>query len=145
MPTWFLWAYASATITEFNYVHWSRWYSDIFTGCTCFAVLPLIYTGASLDWRLGRGSICNSPMRKKGEVFWHFSSILCFCVCHERVLEQKFPHPLALANLTSGPTGPNSSLSSRISLTVAFPWPSLTPFFCWLLWDLAFPRLLPVL
>ena len=28
------------------------------TGCTCFAVLPLIYTGASLDWRLGRGSIC---------------------------------------------------------------------------------------
>ena len=22
------------------------------------AVLPLIYTGASLDWRLGRGSIC---------------------------------------------------------------------------------------
>ena len=30
------------------------------TGCTCFAVLPLIYTGASLDWRLGRGSICYS-------------------------------------------------------------------------------------
>ena len=28
------------------------------TGCTCFAVLLLIYTGASLDWRLGRGSIC---------------------------------------------------------------------------------------
>ena len=27
------------------------------TGCTCFAVLPLIYTGASLDWRLSRGSI----------------------------------------------------------------------------------------
>ena len=31
------------------------------TGCTCFAVLPLIYTGASLDWRLVQGSICNSP------------------------------------------------------------------------------------
>ena len=30
------------------------------TGCTCFAVLPLIYIGASLDWRLGRGSICYS-------------------------------------------------------------------------------------
>ena len=30
------------------------------TGCTCFTVLPLIYTGASLDWRLGRGSICYS-------------------------------------------------------------------------------------
>ena len=28
------------------------------TGCTCFAVLPLIYTGVPLDWRLGRGSIC---------------------------------------------------------------------------------------
>ena len=28
------------------------------TGCICFAVLPLIYAGASLDWRLGRGSIC---------------------------------------------------------------------------------------
>ena len=27
-------------------------------GCTCFAVLPLIYTCASLDWRLGRRSIC---------------------------------------------------------------------------------------
>ena len=27
-------------------------------GCTCFTVLPLIYTGASLDWWLGRGSIC---------------------------------------------------------------------------------------
>ena len=30
------------------------------TGCTCFAVLSLIYTGTSLDWRLGRGSICYS-------------------------------------------------------------------------------------
>ena len=28
------------------------------------AVLPLIYTGASLDWRLGRGSICYT------RVFW---------------------------------------------------------------------------
>ena len=28
--TCFLWAYASATITEFNHVHSSRWYSDIF-------------------------------------------------------------------------------------------------------------------
>ena len=30
MPTCFLWAYASATITEFNHIHRSRWYSDIF-------------------------------------------------------------------------------------------------------------------
>ena len=29
-PTCFLWAYASATITWFNHVHRSRWYSDIF-------------------------------------------------------------------------------------------------------------------
>ena len=28
------------------------------TGCTCFAVLPFIYTAISLDWRLGQGSIC---------------------------------------------------------------------------------------
>ena len=28
--TCFLWAYTSATITEFCYVHRSRWYSDIF-------------------------------------------------------------------------------------------------------------------
>ena len=28
--TCFLWAYASATITEFNHVHRSRWYSNIF-------------------------------------------------------------------------------------------------------------------
>ena len=32
------------------------------TGCTCFAVLPLIYTGASLDWRFGRESICYSSI-----------------------------------------------------------------------------------
>ena len=29
------------------------------TGCTCFAVLLLFHTGASLDWRLGRRSIYN--------------------------------------------------------------------------------------
>ena len=34
------------------------------TGCTCFAVLPRIYTGASLDWLLGRGSICYSNFFK---------------------------------------------------------------------------------
>ena len=32
------------------------------TGCTCFTVLPLISTGASLDWRFGRGSICNTSV-----------------------------------------------------------------------------------
>ena len=34
------------------------------TGCTCFAVLPLIYTGAPVDWRLGRGSICYNSLIK---------------------------------------------------------------------------------
>ena len=35
--------------------------SRLCPGYILFAVhlLPLIYTGASLDWRLGRGSICN--------------------------------------------------------------------------------------
>ena len=34
------------------------------TGCICLAILLLIYTGASLDWRLSRGPICNtSPLR----------------------------------------------------------------------------------
>ena len=54
--TCFLWAYASAPISTT-----STGQGDIpisSTGCTCFAVLLLIYTGASLDWRLGRESIC---------------------------------------------------------------------------------------
>ena len=38
---------------------------DIPTGCTCFAVLTLIYTGASLDWRIGRGWICYKGLRLK--------------------------------------------------------------------------------
>ena len=41
------------THTEFNHVYRSRWYS----GYTCFTVLLLIYTSASLDWWLGQGSI----------------------------------------------------------------------------------------
>ena len=43
------------------------------TGCTCFAVLPFIYTGASLDWRLGRGSVCYtclSALNFFGEWTW---------------------------------------------------------------------------
>ena len=54
--TCFLWAYASAPNSTT-----STGQGDIpisSTGCTCFAVLLLIYTGASLDWRLGRGSVC---------------------------------------------------------------------------------------
>ena len=40
--------------TKFNHVHRSRWYSDIFDQMHLFRC----YTGATLDWRLGRGSIC---------------------------------------------------------------------------------------
>ena len=55
-PTCFLWAYASAPNSTT-----STGQGDIpisWTGCTCFTVLPLIYTGASLYWWLSRGSIC---------------------------------------------------------------------------------------
>ena len=55
-PTCFLWAYASAPNSTM-----STGQGDIpisLTGCTYFAVLPLIYTGASLDWWLSWGSIC---------------------------------------------------------------------------------------
>ena len=51
--------------------------------------------------------------------------------------------PLALADLASGSTNPYSSFSSCLSMTVAFFWLPLTPI-CSLLWDLVFPRLLPV-
>ena len=44
------------------------------TGCTCFTVLPLIYTGASLDWRLGRGSICYSRLFNSKSIFIHINS-----------------------------------------------------------------------
>ena len=39
------------------------------TGCTCFTVLPLIYTGASLDWRLGRESICYTVTGRREKNF----------------------------------------------------------------------------
>ena len=54
--TCFLWAYASVPNSTTSTgqgdipISSTRW--------TSFAVLPLIYTGASLDWRLGRGSVC---------------------------------------------------------------------------------------
>ena len=54
--TCFLWASASAPNSTT-----STGQGDIpisSNGYTCFNVLPLIYTGASLDWRLGHRSIC---------------------------------------------------------------------------------------
>ena len=55
-PTCFLWTYASAPSSTT-----STGQGDIpisSTRCTCFTVVLLIYTGVSLDWQLGRGSIC---------------------------------------------------------------------------------------
>ena len=70
-----------------------------------------------------------SPKRKKGEVF---GTLLALCAVTS-VYSNKIPtqpqgaltHPLALADLASGSTGPNFSPSSRLSLTVLFPWLSL--------------------
>ena len=59
------------------------------------AVLPLIYTGASLDWRLGQGSICYTNDINKNafmyqlvnykkniiRIFKIYSSNICLCVC----------------------------------------------------------------
>ena len=65
MSTYFLWAYASepnsTTSTGLDDIPRSS------TGCTCLTVFLLIYTGASLDWRLGRGSVCYTEdnMQKK--------------------------------------------------------------------------------
>ena len=72
--TCFLWAYASAPNSTTSTVQGDIPISS--TGCTCFVVLPLIYTGASLDWRLGRGSICyNHPIlifqKSTREIFLH--------------------------------------------------------------------------
>ena len=54
--TCFLWAHASAPNSTT-----STGQGDIptsLTGCICLTVLLLIYTGASPNWRIGRGSIC---------------------------------------------------------------------------------------
>ena len=40
-PSPVLWAYTSATITEFNHVHRSRWYSDIFGRMHLFQHPPI--------------------------------------------------------------------------------------------------------
>ena len=52
-PTCFLWAYASATITEFNHVHRSRWYSDIFDWMHLFRCSS-VYLHRSISWLTAR-------------------------------------------------------------------------------------------
>ena len=82
------------------------------------------------------------------EKFWYFSGILWLSRASTRT---KFPHSyqerwLILSHWLTyflGPQVPTPNFSGRLSLTVVFPWLSLTPI-CFLLWGLAFPRLLPV-
>ena len=61
MPTCFLCALTSATITEFNHVHRSRWYSDIFHCSLFFRLFTQVYL---LIDRLGQGSICYTTHKK---------------------------------------------------------------------------------
>ena len=56
MSTFFLRAYASAPNSTTSTGQGDTPISS--TRWICFATLPLIYTGTSLDWRPGRGSIC---------------------------------------------------------------------------------------
>ena len=80
--TCFLWAYASATITDFNLIPGQGDIPISSTGCTCFAVLPLIYTGTSLDWQFGRGSIYDFRGSQHSLTFqynWSLTTRL-FCV-----------------------------------------------------------------
>ena len=54
--TCFLWAYASATITEFNCVHRSRWYSDIFDRMHLFRCSPA-YLHRCISWLTARPGV----------------------------------------------------------------------------------------
>ena len=54
--TCFLWAYASATITEFNHVHRSSWYSDIFDRMHLFRCFPA-YLHRSISWLTARSRV----------------------------------------------------------------------------------------
>ena len=54
--TYFLWAYASATITEFKHVHRSRWYSDIFTRMHLFRCSST-YLHRWISWLTARSRV----------------------------------------------------------------------------------------
>ena len=54
--TCFLYAYASATITEFNHVHRSRWYSDIFDGMHLFRCSSA-YLHSCISWLTARSRV----------------------------------------------------------------------------------------
>ena len=84
-----------------------------------------------------------SPKPKKEEVFGTFLDSVLPCLS-QHVLENSHT---ATRNADSSSrarrtglwsTGPNSSLTNRLSLTLTFPRPSLTSLSCWLPWDIAF-------
>ena len=54
--TCFLWAYASATITEFNHVYRSRWYSDIFDQMRLFRCSSA-YLHKCISWLTARSRV----------------------------------------------------------------------------------------
>ena len=86
-----------------------------------------------------------SVRRKK---VWHFSDILWLSrACTRTKFIPSYQECwLILSRWLTwllGPQVPTPRFSSQLSLTVAFPWQSLTPI-GWLLWDLAFSLLLPV-
>ena len=54
--TCFLWAYASAIITEFNHVHRSRWYSDIFDRVYLFRCSSA-YLHRCISWLMARSRV----------------------------------------------------------------------------------------
>ena len=69
-----LWAYASTLNSTM-----STGQGDILissTGCTCFAVLLLIYTGASLDWQPRVNMLQSSHTYFSKLYMWNFSSCL---------------------------------------------------------------------
>ena len=94
--TFFPWAYKSASNSTT-----STGQGDIpsSTGCTCLAVLLLIYTGASLDWRLG--PICNISIKIP-----HDEEIMGVDWFPVWTLKRQWPstyngYPLAVLNSTS--------------------------------------------
>ena len=54
--TCFLWAYTSATITKFNHVHRSRWYSDIFDRMHLFRCSSA-YLHRCISWLTARSRV----------------------------------------------------------------------------------------
>ena len=54
--TCFLWAYAFATITDFNHVHRSRWYSDIFDQMHLFRCSSA-YLHRCISWLTARSRV----------------------------------------------------------------------------------------